>query len=281
MSVCLMKSISCSTSSFWSKSIAISLLVHLVFVAGVVVASYNAETFEVPEEKITISAVMVDLTTFLPPASTSVDNENMATETVNQSSALASLAVEQPTIQPEIPPAEPKTALQTAVSSVKKVAPVKKAEAVIKQKPSAKAQAVTASKAQSVDKPLSQSLNSATSTSKTTNTSVVTNKNAGGAAAGSHIASVSRPKLIARADVRYPKRAYDRRVEGKIKVKYDINANGNVENIRIVEAIPKKIFDREVMLSMKQWRYEAKKAKDMLVTIIFKLNGDTEVLPYT
>lgn len=53
----------------------------------------------------------------------------------------------------------------------------------------------------------------------------------------------------------YPPRAKRRGIEGWVKIKYRVNLKGRVENIEVLDADPKNIFDRTVLRSVSSWRF--------------------------
>lgn len=55
------------------------------------------------------------------------------------------------------------------------------------------------------------------------------------------------------------------------RVKFDVDADGRVQNIRLLESHPSGIFDNEMRMAMQKWRYESgKPTKDLIVNIRFK-----------
>lgn len=61
---------------------------------------------------------------------------------------------------------------------------------------------------------------------------------------------------IVREPAGYPEEAYIQQIEGFVVVSFDVNRQGTVENLRIVESEPRGTFERGVIQSVLQWRYE-------------------------
>lgn len=80
------------------------------------------------------------------------------------------------------------------------------------------------------------------------------------------------PTPIHRGQPEYPRRALDLQIEGHVVVVYDIDAKGNVDNIRIIESKPNNIFNRTVITAMQRWKYQPIVAKDLTIKIIFNRN---------
>ncbi|MBO0643374.1 MAG: energy transducer TonB [Pseudomonas stutzeri] len=83
-------------------------------------------------------------------------------------------------------------------------------------------------------------------------------------------------------DVRpeYPYRARQQGLEGHIKLAFTINPQGRVENIRVLEASPRNVFDREARRAAARWRFAprtengAPVSREAVKTLHFRLQGE-------
>ena len=83
-------------------------------------------------------------------------------------------------------------------------------------------------------------------------------------------------------DVRpeYPYRARQRGIEGHIKLAFTITAAGKVENIRVLEASPPNVFDREARRAAARWRFAPRTengsavSREAVKTLHFRLQGE-------
>jgi len=83
-------------------------------------------------------------------------------------------------------------------------------------------------------------------------------------------------------DVRpeYPYRARQQGIEGHIKLAFTINPAGRVENIRVLEASPRNIFDREARRAAVRWRFAPRTengvavSREAVKTLHFRLQGE-------
>ncbi|WP_458775628.1 energy transducer TonB [Desulforhopalus sp. 52FAK] len=63
--------------------------------------------------------------------------------------------------------------------------------------------------------------------------------------------------VLLRIPAVYPLRAKQKGIEGRVKVRFIVNEEGNVENITVQESEPKDVFDVSVIRSVSNWRFKA------------------------
>ncbi len=82
------------------------------------------------------------------------------------------------------------------------------------------------------------------------------------------------PKAVRRDNPPYPERARALGIEGTVRIQFDVNSDGQVENLRVISATPRNIFEREIRQVTRRWRYQSgNPGKNVNVTIQFKLTG--------
>jgi protein TonB len=63
-------------------------------------------------------------------------------------------------------------------------------------------------------------------------------------------------KLVSRVDPDFPREAVQAGADhGNVKARMTLDANGNVTRVEVVEANPRRIFDRAVVRALSQWRF--------------------------
>lgn len=86
---------------------------------------------------------------------------------------------------------------------------------------------------------------------------------------------------IVRIEPRYPIQAARDGKEGWVRLSFTINEVGGVEDVKVIEAEPKRIFNREATRALRKWKYKPKivegkpvKQFDMRVQLDFTLEGN-------
>jgi protein TonB len=80
------------------------------------------------------------------------------------------------------------------------------------------------------------------------------------------------PKLIKKVAPEFPREAAQKGISaGTVKAKLNIEADGKVSGVDIVEAEPRRVFDRAVTTALMDWRFEAGGEKQTHeVKLVFK-----------
>ncbi|QWA08945.1 TonB family protein [Sodalis ligni] len=82
------------------------------------------------------------------------------------------------------------------------------------------------------------------------------------------------PVALNRQDPDYPDRARALGIEGRVQIQFDVNSDGQVENLRIISASPPNMFERGIKEVTRRWRYQSgRPGKNVNMTIVFKLSG--------
>lgn len=61
-----------------------------------------------------------------------------------------------------------------------------------------------------------------------------------------------------RVEPRYPSKAQKRKVEGYVVLRFTIDATGRPKDIEVVEAEPSRMFERESIRALRNWKYQPK-----------------------
>lgn len=71
-------------------------------------------------------------------------------------------------------------------------------------------------------------------------------------------ASGNRPlQLLSGAGAVYPPQARAQGIEGHVVVRYDVDVEGRVRNVRVVSASPPDVFDEAAVQAVSRWRFRA------------------------
>lgn len=86
------------------------------------------------------------------------------------------------------------------------------------------------------------------------------------------------PRPMVRVNPSYPSKAARDGVEGFVTLSFSVNAQGEVEDIVVVDAQPKGMFERDAQRALRKWKYQAKRVsgkavamQGLMVTLDFSL----------
>ncbi len=83
---------------------------------------------------------------------------------------------------------------------------------------------------------------------------------------------VAQPKPLRQDLPVYPYYAAKNRIEGMVKFNFDVDAEGRVSQIRIIESMPDHLFDDAVITAVSKWRFQkGKPARDLPMTVKLKV----------
>ena len=84
---------------------------------------------------------------------------------------------------------------------------------------------------------------------------------------------------VVRMEPKYPVDAARAGIEGWVKMLFSIDAMGQVQDIEVIDAQPKRIFDREAKKALAKWKYKPQLVagkpqaqQGLMVVLDFKLN---------
>jgi protein TonB len=85
-------------------------------------------------------------------------------------------------------------------------------------------------------------------------------------------AAANPPKVVKKVPPEFPNEAVKKGIStGVVKAKLNIDADGKVSSVEIIEAEPKRVFDRAVTAALMEWKYEAGSEKTSVeVKLVFK-----------
>jgi protein TonB len=86
---------------------------------------------------------------------------------------------------------------------------------------------------------------------------------------------------IVRIEPKYPIQAARDGKEGYVILSFSINKIGGVEDVKVIEAQPKRVFDKEAKRALRKWKYRPKVVEGkplvqtgLTVQLDFKMGGD-------
>ncbi|MFS1538672.1 MAG: TonB family protein [Candidatus Phlomobacter fragariae] len=148
---------------------------------------------------------------------------------------------------------------------------VKKEKAIIKRNPKSKQLIEHPIKKTIVEESKQQQVNEVSKLASDDN--VVVNNNQQTSQVTSPSVAIDGPKALRIQHPNYPQRARKLGKEGYVSVLYDIDKNGRVVNLEVVDSSPRGLFEREVKRAMNRWCYEKISAKGLKKTFLFKIDG--------
>ena len=74
---------------------------------------------------------------------------------------------------------------------------------------------------------------------------------------------------------RYPLEAAQQGITGYVQIQFDVDAKGNVQNAKVIKAVPEQTFEQEAVKAVSQWKYNAtgQLHNDQLVQLDFQLDA--------
>ena len=85
------------------------------------------------------------------------------------------------------------------------------------------------------------------------------------------LAAQAAPKVIKKVPPEFPAEAAKKGISaGSVKAKLTIDADGKVSDVEIVEAEPKRVFDRAVKSALMEWKFEPGEKATHEVKLVFK-----------
>jgi len=97
-------------------------------------------------------------------------------------------------------------------------------------------------------------------------------------------ASNARPlQFLSGGGAKYPPQAKADGIEGYVVVRYDVDVDGNVKNVEVVEADPAGVFDAAAITAIQSYRFKApmvdgvsEPVADLRSRVVFKLGDDDQ-----
>ena len=85
------------------------------------------------------------------------------------------------------------------------------------------------------------------------------------------LAAQAAPKVVKKVPPEFPAEATKKGIStGSVKAKMTIEADGKVSDVEIVEAEPKRVFDRAVKAALMEWKFEPGEKSTHEVKLVFK-----------
>lgn len=83
---------------------------------------------------------------------------------------------------------------------------------------------------------------------------------------------------VHRIEPKYPIQAAKDGIEGSVVLKFDIEGDGDVSNVEVVNGKPAYVFDKTAINALKKWRYKAtgKTTKNLLVQLDYLMSDSSD-----
>ncbi|TSJ87640.1 TonB family protein [Gilliamella apicola] len=242
---------------------SVAVISHLLLLGLLFSSALFANNIMVDEGDDSIKAVMVDLTQLAAPEQSLVEN-TPETQGAENSEIIDNKPIEEQPIEPIVEPEVVKEETPEPIPEKEPEKPTVEPDIPTIVKPELKPK----KKKPPTQKASRQQVRQEAISDNTAKTSVAPKISDSQQYSGN-------PTPISRNRPEYPRRALDMRLEGHVIVMFDVNSEGRVENIRIIEAQPNNIFNRAVITAMKTWKYKPIAGKDIKMKIIF--NRDSSI----
>jgi TonB family protein len=84
-------------------------------------------------------------------------------------------------------------------------------------------------------------------------------------------------KPIHRVEPQYPEKAVVEKIEGGVVLKFDVDNDGYVKNVEVINGEPAYVFDRVAAAALRQWKYVStgQYHKNQLVQLDFRLDKNS------
>lgn len=69
-------------------------------------------------------------------------------------------------------------------------------------------------------------------------------------------ATIAEPRLVSHVDPEYPREALLNGTSGWVRVAFEVQQDGRVDDVSVVEADPPRVFNRAAVRAVKRWRFQ-------------------------
>ena len=100
---------------------------------------------------------------------------------------------------------------------------------------------------------------------------------------GACMSNASQPaEVLSVSGIVFPESAHLKKVEGYVRVEYDVTVDGTVANPRVIESVPEGVFDEAALDAVRSWKFhpavrdgQVVESKGLVSRLDFKL-GESE-----